>query len=107
MTCNSISQFVIDFYSGVLHRSPTTSELNTAITNLTQAQSQGPGQLMAAAQHLGKDLFLSDEYANSKTDDTQFVTDLYWVFLQRAPDTRNNWIFSPQRMCSRCADRAN
>jgi RHS repeat-associated protein len=94
VTCKSISDFVTAFYSGVLHRSPTTTEFNAAVATLTQAQSQGLGQLMAAAQHLGKDLFLSDEYTNSKTDDTQFVTDLYWGFLQRAPDTSglNFWV---------------
>lgn len=93
-TCKSISDFVTAFYSGVLHRSPTNTEFNTAVATLTQAQSQGLGQLMGAAQHLGKDLFLSDEYADFKTDDTQFVTDLYWGYLQRAPDTSglNFWV---------------
>lgn len=81
----SIGDFVDAFYSGVFHRGPTTTERSTAITTLTQAQAQGQGQLIAAAQALGTDLFTRSEYTN--TDATQFVTDLYWGYLQRAPDS--------------------
>jgi RHS repeat-associated protein len=86
----SISQFVTDFYQGVLHRQPNSTELTNATTTLTQAQSQGQGQLIVAAQSLGTTLFTSPEYLSLNPDIPanrgQFVTDLYAGYLGRVPD---------------------
>ena len=89
----SISAFVDAFYSGVNY-TPTTTERNNAITTLTQAQSQGQGQLIAAAQALGASLFTSSNYTN--TNPEQFVTDLYWAYLQRTPDSPGHNFWSDQ-----------
>ncbi len=86
----SISQFVQDFHQGVLHRQPTYTELTNWTTTLTQAQAQGAGQLIVAAQSLGTTLFTSSEYLSLNPDIPanrgQFVTDLYAGYLGRVPD---------------------
>ncbi len=94
-TCyKSIDQFVKDFYQGALGRQPNSGELDYWTTRLTQAQAHGVRALIGAAQDLGNTLFTSSEYTNMNTTDTQFVTDLYEAFLQRAADTSglNNWV---------------
>lgn len=87
----TISDFVSAFYLGALHRSPTTTELNAAVSTLSQAQAQGNGKFIKAAQALGNDLFTTT-YTN--TNHNQYVTDLYWAYLQRAPDSGGeaNWL---------------
>src|SRR6476659_7576691 len=87
-TCyKSIEQFIKDFYQGALGRQPTSTELSTWTTRLTEAQAHGVRALIGAAQDLGNTLFTSTEYTNMNTTDTQFVTDLYEAFLQRTPDS--------------------
>jgi len=81
----SISDFVAAFYDGV-HHTPTTTEFNDKVAALTVAQSQGQGQLIAAAQSLGTTLFNSSEYGSLNTNNAQFVTDLYAAYLGRVPD---------------------
>src|SRR6266849_4363819 len=81
-----ISQFVQDFYQGVLQRQPNSTELTNWTTTLTQAQAQGQGQLIVAAQSLGATLFTSSEYSGLSTSNSQFVTDLYAGYLGRVPD---------------------
>lgn len=93
-SCKTISAFVTQFYQGVLHRAPSTGELNAGVTALTQAQSQGQSQLIAAAQKLGSDLFALSEYTN--TNAGQFVDDLYWSYLQRTPDTSGHNFWTDQ-----------
>jgi RHS repeat-associated protein len=80
----SISQFVQDFYQGVLQRQPNSTELTNWTATLTQAQGQG--HLIVAAQSLGETLFTSSEYSGLSTSNSQFVTDLYAGYLGRAPD---------------------
>jgi RHS repeat-associated protein len=87
-TCyKSLSQFVKDFYQGVLKRQPNPTELSVATNTLIQAQLQGQAQLMSAAQNLGTTLFNSSEYAGLNTSNAQYITDLYLGYLQRTPDT--------------------
>ena len=82
----SITQFVTDFYQGVLHRAPSSGELSSGVSGLAAAQAQGGAALLSAAQGLGSTLFNSSEYAGLTTSPAQFVSDLYTGFLQRAPD---------------------
>ncbi|HEX8684836.1 MAG TPA: PA14 domain-containing protein, partial [Pyrinomonadaceae bacterium] len=78
-------QFVADFYQAALRRRPTSYESQDWTERL--AQAQGEGQLIAAAQALGRTLFNSQEYAAlNPSDNRRFVSDLYWGYLQRAPD---------------------
>ena len=89
-----IAQFVKDFYQGALHRQPTAGELSAWTATLGQAQAQGSGQLLAAAQSLGSTLFNSGEYAGVGTSNAQFVADLYTGYLQRTHDLEgyNFWL---------------
>lgn len=81
----SVEQFVTVFYQAALRRRPTSHELQDWTERL--AQAQGEGQLIAAAQALGRTILLSQEYALLNPSDNQrFVSDLYWGYLQRAPD---------------------
>ncbi len=91
----SISQFVQDFYQGVLSRQPSATELSQWTATLTQAQMQGSNQLLGAAQSLGAVLFTSAEYTNPPGhDNAAYITDLYEGYLQRAPDSAGyaNWL---------------
>jgi RHS repeat-associated protein len=58
------------------------------------AQARGNRALVGTAQDLGNSLFTSTEYTNLNTTDTQFVTNLYEAFLQRAPDSSglSHWV---------------
>ena len=89
-----ISQFVQDFYQGALGRQPSASELSQWTATLTNAQMQGSGSLLGAAQSLGSVLFASTEYKNLNTDNSTYITDLYEGYLQRAPDPAGhaNWL---------------
>ena len=77
-------QFARDFYQGALARQPYAAELTEWTENLSQAQ--GDAQLVAAAQTLGANVFNSAEYAARNRSDIEYVTDLYWAYVQRAPD---------------------
>lgn len=84
-TCyKTIDQFIKDFYQGALGRQPNSTELTNWTTTLSTAQARGIRPLIGAAQQLGNSLFTSAEYPTN--NDTEFVTDLYEAFLQRAPD---------------------
>ncbi len=85
----SISQFVYDFFEGALGRAPGSSDPDW-VAILTQAQAQGQGQLIAAAQNLGNSVFGSSEFTNHLPDTAAnrgaFVTALYAAYLGRGPD---------------------
>lgn len=82
----SISDFVDAFYQGTLGRAYNASTDPDWKNTLKQAQAQGLSQLIIAAQNLGASLFTSTEYLNRNRTNSQFVTDLYAGYLQRAPD---------------------
>lgn len=69
-----------------LGRSPNAAELQQGMATLTAAAAQGQAQLLQAARGLADSLFNSQEYALRGRTDPQFVTDLYWTYLQRAPE---------------------
>jgi YD repeat-containing protein len=77
-------QFVKDFFQYALARLPTAAELQDWAGRLNQAQ--GDYQLVSEAKALGAYLFTSTEYANRNRTDGEYVADLYWSYLQRAPD---------------------
>ena len=51
---------------------------------------QGAAALNQTVAYLGRTLFKSQEYINLGRSDAQFVSDLYWAYLQRAPDGQSN-----------------
>jgi RHS repeat-associated protein len=79
--------FVYKLYSGALGRDPTSSELSQGIDRLNAAAAQGQGQTITEGQALGREIFASTEYVNRNRSDHDFVMDLYFATVQRAPDT--------------------
>jgi len=87
----SIDQFVKDFYQGVLHRQPDSTELAQWTASLTAAQNTSQAELLAEAQDLGNTLFHASAYGSPS--DEQFMTDLYTGYLHRQPNDPpdGNW----------------
>lgn len=84
--------YIRNFYQNGLNRQPTSTELNTWLSTLQTAYTQGQSQFLAAMQSLGQSIFNSQEYANRNRTDHWFVYDLYKTYLYREPDT-SGWAF--------------
>jgi YD repeat-containing protein len=84
-------QFAKDFFQGALNRQPAAGELQDWAGMLNQAQ--GDYKLVAESQGLGAQVFTSNEYATRNRADSEYVSDLYRAYLQRAPDAGglNHW----------------
>ena len=78
--------FVTRCYELVLGRSPDPTGLNNWVNSLVNNQNTGA--------HMAYGFFFSQEYINSNTSNEEFVTTLYNVFLDRAPDQGglNDWV---------------
>lgn len=86
-TCRkTVEQFVEAFYRGALDRAPTDAEKSSWVARLRAAQGEGHNAVLGEAKALGRALFESAEYAARQRSDEEFVNDLYWGYLQRAPD---------------------
>ncbi len=79
-----LKRYVTNIYEGVLGRSPNLYESANALNALGGAQTAA--ELFAAAQTEAQQLFDSQAYANRQRTNEQFVTDLYFTYVQRAPD---------------------
>jgi uncharacterized protein YkwD len=91
ISSHTSAQFVRNFYQGALVREPSSSELELW-TNALEGAS-GRDERLGVAQRLGATLFLSPEYgARNRTDDRDYVYDLYKGYLQREPD-EGGWNF--------------
>lgn len=88
----TISDFVMYFFNGALHRNPTSNELSEWTLKLSKAQAQGNAILIKVAQDLGTQVFTSGEYTN--TIHHNYVVDLYMAYLQRAydPSGYSSWM---------------
>ena len=88
-----LSRFVYNLYYGALQRDPTSQELQDATNQLAAAGVQGESQLLTTASQIARSLFTSTSYETSPyRSDNQFVTDLYYAYLQRGPDDSGlNW----------------
>jgi RHS repeat-associated protein len=80
------TQMYINTVYGALQRGPTSAEMTAGVNRLNAATEQGRDQVVATARAIGSEVFNSQEYANLNKSDRDFVYDLYWVFLNRAPD---------------------
>ena len=90
-----LARFVTNLYYGALQRDPTPTELQNGINALAAAGAQGQSQLLAAATSLARSLFTQTAYETSPyRDDAQYVTDVYYAYTQRGPDTGglNFWV---------------
>lgn len=82
----TVDNYVTGFYQGALTRNPNTTELTFWKNQLKDAKWLGASSVLATAQYLGSTLFLSGEYSALATNNTDYVTDLYWGYYQHAPD---------------------
>lgn len=84
-----LKRFVTNLYYGALHRDPTASELQDASNQLITAAAQGgQPQLLGKAKQVARALFTQTSYETltpAKTD-AQYISDLYYVYMQRAAD---------------------
>lgn len=85
-------EFVRNFYQGALGRQPNPVELQTWTDQLRESYYFGQAQELQTAIYMGRQLFKSQEYANRNRSDRDYVYDLYWAYLQRAPD-QGGWDF--------------
>ena len=85
-TDTSVAGFVTRFYQQCLSREPDTSGLNHWVNSLNDGTKTGA--------ELAESFVFSEEFQNSNTSDSEFVTILYKAFFNREPDTGgyNNWI---------------
>lgn len=84
----TVDQYVTGFYQGALARNPSSTESAFWKDQLKDATSLGSPSVLATAQYLGSVLFLSSDYAaRGHTNNADYVTDLYWAYLQRPPDS--------------------
>jgi RHS repeat-associated protein len=82
-----MTRFVYNLYYGALQRDPTSQELAAKINELATAGAQGQSQLLTKASDIARALFVSTTYETSPSrSDSQFVADLYYAYLHRAPD---------------------
>jgi RHS repeat-associated protein len=82
-----LSRFVYNLYYGALRRDPTSQELADKTSELATAGAQGQSQLLTKATEIARALFVSTTYETSPSrSDTQYVADLYYAYLHRAPD---------------------
>ena len=82
-----LKRFIKNLYYNCLARDPNPAELQQKTDQLAQAGVQGESQLLAATRTVARGLFESAEYAERNRTNTEYVTDLYNAYLQRAPDT--------------------
>lgn len=78
-------QYVRNFYQNALNRQPTSTELQSRLSTLQSAFTQGPTQFLTAMQTLGSDIFTSTEY--NEPSNEEYVKDLYRSYLFREPDS--------------------
>lgn len=80
------AMFVDQFFSTAFNDWASDDELLTWTNRLNTAAAQGQSQLLTEARALGRAVFDSAEYKNITRSDEDFITDLYYGYLGRAPD---------------------
>jgi RHS repeat-associated protein len=82
-----LNRFVTNLYYGALQRDPTAQELTDKVNQLAAAGAQSQSQLLTTANQIARSLFTATNYETSPyRSDAQYVADLYYAYLQRAPD---------------------
>jgi RHS repeat-associated protein len=82
-----LKRFVQNLYYGALHRDPTAQELQDKTNELAAAGAQSQAQLLQTAKNIARTLFTQTTYETSPyRTEAQYVADLYYTYLQRAPD---------------------
>jgi RHS repeat-associated protein len=87
---NTLSQkttdFVTNLYVVILNRQPDSGGLQAWTNYLNGFYPQGQASFLAAAKTTVAGFFDSQEYLNRNRTNTDYVTDLYGAYLNRAPD---------------------
>lgn len=92
-----LDRFIYYMFYGAIQRGPTPQELAANRNVLADAGAQGQAQLLIKAKELARALFASTTYETATSrSDAQYVTDLYYAYLQRAPDTGGLGWWTPQ-----------
>jgi len=82
-----LARFVTNLYYGALQRDPTSTELQDKVNQLAAAGATSQSQLLTVASQIARSLFTPTNYEMSPyRSDVQYVTDLYYAYLQRGPD---------------------
>jgi hypothetical protein len=74
------------FWLGTLNSLAPDADYQAWTNALNNAQAQGQAQMFTQARALGRYLFQSASYLNLNRTDEEFITDLYFGYLQRGPD---------------------
>jgi YD repeat-containing protein len=82
----SDDQFVQNFFTWALVRTPSSDEVTFWNDQFRVAYLQGAESVKLAAVAMGKTLFESAQYAARNRDNHWYVYDLYKTFLMRDPD---------------------
>ncbi len=82
-----VKRFVQALYFGALQVEPTAQQLAAKSNELAAAGATSQAQLLVKAKEIARALFVQTNYeTNPYRTDTQYVTDLYYAYLQRGPD---------------------
>lgn len=78
--------FVDENFWSPLDRAANDAEWEYWISRIESAQTQGFDATLAEAKTFERALFQSTEYINRNRNDEDYISDLYWGYLQREPD---------------------
>src|SRR5438128_5946678 len=88
-TSSSSDQFVQNFLQSGLGRTPNGDEASYWRDIIRAAYQQGQGSMLLAITEFGMTVFESAEYAGRNRTNSQYVSDLYYSYLMRAPEPCN------------------
>jgi RHS repeat-associated protein len=90
-----LTRFVQNLYYGALQIDPTAQQMTDRTNELAAAGVLGQASLQAKANEIARSLFAQTTYESTKSE-TQYVSDLYYAYLQRAPDSSGLGWWAPQ-----------
>jgi hypothetical protein len=77
---------VMDFYRGMLARTPDQGGFDFWVAQFRTAQCQGAGQVYAQVESISSQFATGGEYLGKNRTNAQYVGDLYNAFLRRGGD---------------------
>jgi hypothetical protein len=85
---------VVDFFRGILNRTPDTPSFQYWLGRMRAAQCAGAGAVYTEVDAISSAFIFNPEYGNRNRNSTQFVTDMYYSFLRRGGDAGgvNFWV---------------
>jgi len=80
-----ITTLITHYYQSILNRAPEAEGLAAWYGNVVARQAQGE-DVKSVFREMADLFFNSQEYLGRNASDSQFLTNLYFTFFQRAPD---------------------